>query len=72
MSTGSAGAGIMWVVIALVVGFGITIGTDIYFEWKGMESVSTRIQRWARRYPLYAGGMVFGFGAILAHFFLNG
>lgn len=72
MSTGTAGAGIQWVVIALTIGFVLAAGTDVYFYWQRAESLSSRIERWARRYPLYSGALVFVFGALLAHFFLNG
>jgi hypothetical protein len=63
--------GIRWVVIALTIGFCLAAVTDIYFQIRRWRSVSTRMQGWARRYPLYSGVFIFVFGALLAHFFLN-
>lgn len=65
------GQGIRWVVIALTIGFCLAAITDMYFEARRWRSISSRLQDWSRRYPLYAGAMVFAFGALLAHFFLN-
>jgi hypothetical protein len=63
--------GIRWVVIALTAVFCLTAATDIYFQLRRWRSVSTRLQGWARRYPLYSGVLIVVYGALLAHFFLN-
>jgi hypothetical protein len=63
--------GIRWVVIALTAGFCLAAATDIYFQLRRWRSISTRLQGWARRYPLYSGVLILIFGALLAHFFLT-
>jgi hypothetical protein len=63
--------GIRWVVIAITAGFCLAAITDIYFQIRRWRSVSTRLQGWARRYPLYSGLLIVLFGVLLAHFFLN-
>ncbi len=63
--------GVRWVITALMLGLGVVALLDIYFEIRRWRSVSTRLQGWTRRYPLYAGGLIFILGALLAHFFLN-
>jgi hypothetical protein len=63
--------GIRWVVIAITAGFCLAAITDIYFEIRRWRSVSTRLQGWARRYPLYSGLLIVLFGVLLAHLFLN-
>jgi hypothetical protein len=64
--------GIRWVVVALTIGFCLAALTDIYLEWSRRRSISSRLQAWSRRYPLYAGAMVLVFGALLGHFLLHG
>jgi hypothetical protein len=64
-------AGVRWVVTALAIGFGLVAVADVYFEIRRWRSVSVRLQTWARRYPLYAGMLVFLLGALLAHFIIN-
>jgi hypothetical protein len=63
--------GIRWVVIALTIGFCLAAVTDLYFQLRRWRSISTRLNGWARRYPLYSGLLIFLLGALLAHFFLN-
>jgi hypothetical protein len=63
--------GIRIVLIAIALGFGIAATADIYFQLRRWRSVSTRLQVWARRYPLYSALLVFLLGALLAHFFIN-
>ena len=63
--------GVRWVVIALAIGIFLVAALDIYFELRRWRSISTRLQGWARRYPLYSTGLVFLLGALMAHFFLN-
>jgi uncharacterized integral membrane protein len=63
--------GVRWVVTALAIGFGIVAVVDIYFELTDSRSISLRLQTWSRRYPLYAGMLVFLVGALLAHFIIN-
>lgn len=65
------GQGIRWVVVALTIGFALAACLDIYFEASGRRSISARLRAWSRQYPVYAGALVFVFGALLAHFFLN-
>jgi hypothetical protein len=72
MSSGIAGEAIQWTVIAVTLGFVLAVAADIYFYVTDQESVSYRIQRWGQRYPFYTALFVFIFGAVLAHFFLNG
>jgi hypothetical protein len=62
--------------IAFVVGFLTLVFfsialIDIYFELRRWRPIGVRLQIWARRFPLFSGGLVFLLGAILAHFFLN-
>jgi hypothetical protein len=59
------------VVIALTIGFCLAAVTDLYLEARRWTSISTRIQSWAQRYPMYSGALIFVVGALLAHFFLN-
>jgi hypothetical protein len=63
--------GIRWVVIAITAGFCLVALTDLYFQLRRWRSVSTRLQGWARHYPLYSGLLILLLGALLAHFFLN-
>src|SRR5262249_11828575 len=65
------GQGVRWVVIALTMGFCLGAITDMVLEARGLRSISARIENWSRTYPIYAGALVFLFGALLAHFFLN-
>lgn len=63
--------GIRWTITLLAVLLTVVALVDIYFELQHWRSVSTRMRRWARRYPYYSAGLIFVLGALLAHLFLN-
>jgi hypothetical protein len=57
------------VVLGLIVlgGAVVCAGADVMLEGRG-TSVAQRLNRWSRRYPLFAAGLIFVFGAVLGHF----
>ena len=71
MTAGDWRTGLAWlagVLVLLFFGLGLL---DAYFELRGWEPVGDRLQRWTRRYPVYAAGLILVWGALLGHLFLN-
>ncbi len=56
-----------FVLLAVVV----AAGFDLWLEGR-RTSIGLLLARWSARYPLFAAGLIFLFGAMLGHFFTQG
>jgi len=66
----------MQTAVALVVAFVFVIIAgaglvDMLLELWGEKPLGYLLPHWARRFPLYAAGLVFVLGALIGHFFLH-
>ena len=55
-------------VFLIILGAGLL---DMYFELSGHKPLGYVLPQWARKYPLYATGLVLVLGALIGHFFLH-
>jgi len=63
--------GISIVVAVMTAFFAVTLAMDVHYHLKRRPSVADRVQRWSFRYPYWALGLIFLYGAMMAHFFVN-
>jgi len=54
------------VVLGLLIAM---VGLDMWLELNERPPLGQLIAKWSRRYPLFAAGLTWGFGALLGHFF---
>jgi hypothetical protein len=57
--------------LAVLLGVFVVSAFDVSLARQG-TSVAQHLNRWSRRYPLFAAGLIFLFGAVLGHFFSHG
>jgi len=61
--------GLRALTFVVLLGFSALALLDFVCELTRRRSLGQRFQTWARRYPLYAFGLVIVLGALIAHFF---
>jgi uncharacterized protein HemY len=63
--------GMSYAVLALFLLLTVVIVFDIVLQWRSLQPIGRRIQRWSTANPILAALVLGAVGALLAHFFGN-